>query len=118
MRVKRNLTLIVGLKRAASDFRPATNTNQAARLGEIQMKTAKTYSGDWKTDAHAINGEKGTHFDLAAWVQRKGFEVVADHEDNERSIIARPGPEDFGIREIGEIVGDAEAIVKIHADLS
>lgn len=78
---------------------------------------AKTYSGNWQNDAHAINGQQGSHYDLAAWVEGKGFEVVADPDDTERSIVARPGSEDFGEREIGEIVGDSEAVVKITATL-
>ena len=77
----------------------------------------KTYTGDWKSDAHAINGTKGSHYELAQWVEGKGFEVVADPDDVERSIIGRPGTEDFGEREIGEIVGDAEAVVTISANL-
>ncbi len=81
------------------------------------MTATKTYSGDWKYDAHAINGTKNSHYDLAAWVESKGFEVVGDPDDTERSIIARPGSEDFGDREIGEIVGDSEAVVRITADL-
>lgn len=76
-----------------------------------------TYSGDWKTDAHAINGCVSSHYDLAAYVESKGFQVLADPDDTERSIIARPGTEDFGEREIGEIVGDAEAVVRITANL-
>lgn len=79
------------------------------------MKT--TYSGNWKSDAHTVNGTKGSHYDLAQWLESKGFEVLADSDDNERSIIARPGSEDFGEREIGEIIGDSEAVVKIIASL-
>ena len=67
--------------------------------------------------AHAINGQQGSHYGLASWVEGKGFEVVADPDSNERSIIARPGHEDFGEREIGEIVGDADACVKITTTL-
>lgn len=77
----------------------------------------KTYSENWKTDAHAINGQRGSHYDLAQWAEAKGFELVADPDDNERSIVARPGAEDFGDREIGEIIGDAEAVIKITANL-
>jgi hypothetical protein len=80
------------------------------------MKT--TYSGNWKSDAHAINGTKGSHYEMAQWVESKGFEVVGDPDNMERSIIGRPGTEDFGEREIGEIIGDSEAVVKITADLS
>lgn len=76
-----------------------------------------TYSGNWKSDAHTVNGTKGHHSELAEWLEGKGFEVLADSDDNERSIIARPGPEDFGEREIGEIIGDSEAVVKITANL-
>lgn len=76
-----------------------------------------TYSGDWKADAHAINGQHGSHYDLARWVESKGFQIEADPDDNERSIVARPGVEDFGEREIGEITGDAEAVVTITATL-
>lgn len=81
------------------------------------MDSKKTYSGDWKTDAHAINGQRGSHYDLAAWVEGKGFEVLADGDNCERSIICRPGTEDSGEREIGEIIGDDEAVVAITADL-
>jgi hypothetical protein len=77
-----------------------------------------TYSGDWKTDAHAINGQEGSHYDLAAWVEGKGFEVVGDAGDMELSHVARPGEEDFADRVIGEIRGDAEAKVAITAVLN
>ena len=80
-------------------------------------KNKQTYSQNWKIDAHAINGQQGSHYDLAQWAESKGFEVVADSDDNERSIVARPGTEDFGEREIGEIIGDAEAVIKITANL-
>lgn len=73
----------------------------------------KTYSGDWRTDAHAIDGQTGSHYDLAAWVEGKGFEVVGDPDNMQRSFIGRPGAEDFGERIIGEIVGDEEAKVTI-----
>lgn len=73
-----------------------------------------TYSGNWQTDAHAVNGQQGSHYDLARYLEGKGFEVVADPDDNERSIVARPGSEDFGEREIGEIIGDSEAVVKLN----
>lgn len=76
-----------------------------------------TYTGNWQTDAHAINGQTGSHYDLAAWVEGKGFDVLGDSDDNERSIILRPGNEDSGERVIGEICGDAEAAVRITADL-
>ena len=74
---------------------------------------ATTYSGDWRADAHAIDGERGSHYDLAAWVEMKGFELAADADNIERSIIRRPGPDDGGEREIGEIVGDTEAVIRI-----
>jgi len=76
------------------------------------------YSNNWQADAHAINGQTGSHYDLAAWVEGKGFEVAIDSDDNERSIIRRPGDEDSGEREIGEIIGDAEAVVRITANLN
>lgn len=81
------------------------------------MATTKTHSGDWKTDAHAINGQEGSHYDLAQWVEGKGFEIVADPDDMQLSFIARPGSEDFGNRVIGDIRGDAEARVTINANL-
>lgn len=77
----------------------------------------ETYSKSWKSDAHAIDGTHGSHYELAQWVESKGFEVVGDPDNMERSIVARPGSEDFGEREIGEIVGDAEAVVKITTNL-
>ena len=77
-----------------------------------------TYSGDWKTDAHGINGQRDHHYELARYAEGKGFEVLADPDNNERSIIARPGREDFGDRVVGEIVGDSEAVIRITADLS
>ena len=77
-----------------------------------------TYSNNWQTDAHAIDGTTGSHYDLAAWVEGKGFEVAADTDDNERSIIRRSGDEDADDREIGEITGDAEAVVKITCVIS
>ena len=73
-----------------------------------------TLSADWKNVAHAINGQQGSHYDLAQWVEGKGFEVQPDPDNNQRSILARPGPEDFGVR---EIVGDAEAVVRLTASL-
>lgn len=72
-----------------------------------------TYSGDWRTDAHAIHNQEGSHYDLARWVEGKGFEVVADPDDLQRSFVARPGNEDFEQRIIGEITGDEEARVNI-----
>ena len=77
-----------------------------------------TYTGDWKNDAHAVNGTKGSHYDLARYLEIKGFEVIGDSGDNERSIVCRPGDEDSDEREIGEIVGDDEAVVRITVDLS
>lgn len=79
--------------------------------------TQQTYGGNWKTDAHEINGQTGSHYDLARLLESQGFQVELDPDNNERSIVARPGNEDFGAREIGEIVGDAEAEVRITADL-
>lgn len=73
-----------------------------------------TYTGNWQADAHGIDGQTGTHYDLANWVESKGFEVLPDPDDSERSLIGRPGEEDFGDRHIGEIVGDAEAVVTIY----
>ena len=78
------------------------------------MEITKTYSGDWTVDAWAIHGTTGSHFDLAAWVEDKGFQVEPDTDDMERSEIARLGDEDWDRRVIGEILGDSEAIVKIH----
>lgn len=83
-------------------------------LGDETM--ASTFSGDWRIDAHAINGQTGSHYDLAQYAGAKGFEVEADTDDNERSVIARPGSEDFGDRVIGEIVGDAEATITIYPE--
>lgn len=77
-----------------------------------------TYTGNWKNDAHGINGQTGDHYDLARYVESKGFEIVGDPDNMQRSIIARPGGEDFGEREIGEIIGDAEATVTINANLN
>ena len=74
-----------------------------------------TYSSNWQADAHAINGQRGSHYDLARWAESKGFEVIADPDDIEKSFIARPGPEDSGDRIIGEINGDAEAVVSISS---
>ena len=79
--------------------------------------TTETYSIDWKTDAHAINGQEGSHYDLAAWVEGKGFEVLGDSDDMQHSFIARRGTEDYGDRVIGSIHGDAEARVTITANL-
>jgi hypothetical protein len=69
-------------------------------------------------DAHAINGTENSHYDLARYAEAKGFEVVGDPDDMEKSFIARPGDECFGDRIIGEINGDAEAKVTITANLS
>ncbi len=74
---------------------------------------ATTYSGNWRDDAHCINGQTGCAYDLAAWVESKGFEVRPDTDNNERSLILRPGAEDAGDREIGEILGDEDAKVVI-----
>ena len=74
----------------------------------------QTYSGNWKVDAHAINGQKGSHYDLARYAEAKGFEVQGDPDDMEKSFVARPGSEDFGDRIIGEINGDAEAVITIN----
>lgn len=71
------------------------------------------YSENWRVDAHAIDGTTGAHYDLAPWVELKGFEVRPDPDDTERSIILRPGSEDSGDREIGVIVGDDEAVVRM-----
>ena len=65
------------------------------------------------TKTTRINGQVGSHYDLANWVAGNGFEVVADPDDLEHSFIARPGSEDFGDRVIGEIHGDADAKVTI-----
>jgi hypothetical protein len=74
----------------------------------------QTYSGDWKVDAHAINGQRNDHYDLARYAEAKGFQVEADPDDMQKSLIARPGPEDFGDRVVGEITGDAEAEIKMY----
>jgi hypothetical protein len=103
-------------RRPAAPVTPATSAGQHQSLpGRLKTMNEQksTYSGNWQTDAHGIDGQTGSHYDLAEWVERKGFEVRADNDDNERSIICRPGPEDAGEREIGEIVGDAEAVVTI-----
>jgi len=71
---------------------------------------------NWKNDAHAINGTENSHYDLARYCEAKGFEVVGDPDDMEKSFIGRPGDECFGDRIIGEINGDAEAKIMIDAD--
>ena len=71
----------------------------------------------WKNDAHGINGTENNHYDLARYAECKGFEVEADSDDNCRSLIARPGSEDFGDRVIGEINGDEESVIVITANL-
>ena len=76
------------------------------------------FSNNWKNDAHAISGIENSHYDLARYLELKGFEVVGDTDDMEKSFVARPGDECFGDRIIGEINGDAEAKVTITADLS
>lgn len=72
-----------------------------------------TYSGNWQVDAHAISGMQGSHYDLARYAELKGFEVVGDPDDMRKSLIARPSPEDFGDRVIGEINGDEDATISI-----
>ncbi len=77
---------------------------------------AATYSCDWRVDAHAIHGQVGTAYDLANWVECKGFEVLPEGDDINCSLILRPGVEDACERVIGTIKGDDEAVVIIHRD--
>ena len=71
---------------------------------------------EWESAAHAINGTTGCHYDLATWVESKGFDVRPDHEDNERSEIGRPGTSDWCDKLVGEIIGDDEAVVRIFSN--
>ncbi len=90
-------------------------------MADRALNESSTYSGDWKTDANAINGQEGCHFDLAQWVESKGFEVQADYDtagEGSLSLILRPGFEDTDERIVGSIKGDSDAVVVITADLS
>lgn len=73
-----------------------------------------TTATNWQSDAHGIDGQQGSHYDLARYAECKGFTVEPDTDDNERSFIARAGDEDFDLRIVGEIVGDAEAVIRMR----
>jgi hypothetical protein len=103
------------IPRILAAFNNPQNSPEAPE--KIPPQAEATYSGNWKTDAHSIKGMEGTHYELAQWVQSKGFEVEADPDSLDRSYIARPGGEDFGNRIIGEIVGDSEAKISISAKI-
>jgi hypothetical protein len=85
---------------------------------QIEDETDETMmtQSSWKNEARAINGTKNSHYDLARHAASKGFEVVADSEDNQKSWIARQGDEDFADRIIGEIIGDEDAAIDIFAN--
>lgn len=55
-------------------------------------------------------GATGSHYDLARQLENEGFLVIADPDDNERSIVKvnREGRE----IDLAEIIGDSEAVVK------
>lgn len=69
------------------------------------------YSRSWgDTDLVKITG---SHSDLARVAESIGFEVLADPDNNERSEIANPGTADWSDRIVGEILGDAEATIRL-----
>lgn len=55
------------------------------------------------------------HYDLEMALKKIGFEVQADTDNNDRSLVAWPWdnrqPLDFGERIFAEIIGDEKAIL-------
>ena len=68
---------------------------------------AKEMSNKLTADpAHDVTGNGiECHYDLARQLEMRGYEVRADHEDNERSEVWFDG------KHVGDINGDAVAIV-------
>lgn len=61
-----------------------------------------------------LRGKTGTHYDLAALCDVAGLHVVADPDDNMRSIVFLAGcwaPDGSDIQ-VGEIIGDAAAAIQ------
>lgn len=75
-------------------------------------------SGDWIQAIRDIDGCQASHYDLVEHVERLGFEVRTDPQNEERSIVALPCSRDQEGREIGEIVGFGEATFRVTVDLS
>ncbi len=58
-------------------------------------------------------GTTGTHYDLAKRLEREGFNVVADPDNAERSIVKLVGVwnPDGSDCDVAQIVGDSEAVI-------
>lgn len=75
-----------------------------------------TLTESQKTNLHALNGTRDSHYELARYCEIKGLHVEGDPDDMELSHVCVSAPqrgEDFWPLVVGTIRGDSEAVIEI-----